>query len=141
MKSRFSYSLKKLDCKHPSYNHFSAKEVLISGFGEIYLSKLYICIDVYINLSLFIFICQIVHMGVHIYPCIYTLIGLPWLENPASTSMWHTEHWTAVLTLLGLISSAYRDLHHWRSNQQPQTAELKLCHWATGPYRAEAKPN
>ena len=26
------------------------------------------------------------------------------------------KHWTAVSTLLGLISSVYRDLHHWRSN-------------------------
>ena len=35
----------------------------------------------------------------------------------------HSEHWTAVSTILGLISSAHRDLHHWRSNQQPQYAE------------------
>ena len=44
----------------------------------------------------------------------------------------HTEHWTAVSTLFGLISSAHRDLHHWRSNQQPQYAEaetLPLGHW------------
>ena len=26
------------------------------------------------------------------------------------------------LTLLGLISSVYCDLHHWRSNQRPQIA-------------------
>ena len=37
--------------------------------------------------------------------------------------MWLTEHWTAFSIVLGLISSAYRDLHHWRSNQQPQYAE------------------
>ena len=36
----------------------------------------------------------------------------------------YTEHWTAVSTLLGLISSAYCDLHHGRSNQ-PQNAETK----------------
>ena len=35
------------------------------------------------------------------------------------------KHWTAISTLLGLISSVYRDLHHWRSNQQPQIAEPK----------------
>ena len=35
----------------------------------------------------------------------------------------HVKHWTAVSTLLGLISSAHRDLHHWGSNQQPQYAE------------------
>ena len=39
--------------------------------------------------------------------------------------MRHTEHRTAVSTLLGLISCAYRDLHHWRSNQQPQYAEAE----------------
>ena len=35
------------------------------------------------------------------------------------------QHWTAVSTLLGLISNAHRDLHHWRSNQQPQYAEAE----------------
>ena len=29
------------------------------------------------------------------------------------------KYWTAVSTLLDLISSAYRDLHHWISNQRP----------------------
>ena len=42
---------------------------------------------------------------IYIYIYIYILIELPWLENPASTSMQHTEYWTAVSTLLGLISS------------------------------------
>ena len=37
--------------------------------------------------------------------------------------------WTAVSTLLGLISSVYRDLPHWRSNQQSHNAEPKLYHW------------
>ena len=35
------------------------------------------------------------------------------------------EHWTAVLPLLGLISSARRDLHHWKQNQQQQYAEVE----------------
>ena len=30
------------------------------------------------------------------------------------------EHWTSVSTLLGLISSVYRNIHHWRSNQRLQ---------------------
>ena len=59
------------------------------------------------------------------YIYIYKIFELSWLENPANAYMWHTEHWTAVSTLLGLISSAYRDLHHWRSNQQPQNAEAE----------------
>ena len=52
----------------------------------------------------------------------YIFIELPCLENSVNTYMRNTEHCTAVSTLLGLISSAYRDLHHWRSNQQPQNA-------------------
>ena len=57
---------------------------------------------------------------------------LPWQENPAHTYTWHMEHWIAVSTFLGLISSAHRDLRHCRSNQQPQYAEtetLPLGYW------------
>ena len=39
------------------------------------------------------------------------------------------EHWTAVSSLLGFISSVYRNLHHWRSNQRPQIAVPKLHNW------------
>ena len=31
----------------------------------------------------------------------------------------------AVSTLLDIISSAHRNFHHWRSNQQPQNAEAE----------------
>ena len=41
------------------------------------------------------------------------------------------EHWIAVSTLLGLITSAHRNLHHQRSNQQPQYAETET-HKPTG---------
>ena len=37
----------------------------------------------------------------------------------------HVTYGTAVSTLLGLISSAYRDLQHKRSTKQPQNAEAK----------------
>ena len=57
-------------------------------------------------------------------------IELPWPENPANTYAWHTEHWIAVSTLLGLISSAYRDFHHWTLNKWLQIAEAKLYNWA-----------
>ena len=40
----------------------------------------------------------------------------------------HKKRWTAVSILLGLISSAHRDLHHWRSNHQPQAETLPLGH-------------
>ena len=53
------------------------------------------------------------------------IIELPWQENPANTYTRHTEHWTAVSTLLGLISSAHRYLYHRISNQQPQYAEAE----------------
>ena len=48
----------------------------------------------------------------------------------------HTKHWSAVSTLLRLISTAHRVLHHWRSNQQPQYVEaetLPLSHWFMPP--------
>ena len=41
------------------------------------------------------------------------------------------KHWTAVSTLLGLISSVYRNLHYRRSNQRPQIVEPKLHNWET----------
>ena len=37
----------------------------------------------------------------------------------------HSEHWTAISTLSGLSSSAHRDLHLWKSNQQPQYSEAE----------------
>ena len=55
--------------------------------------------------------------------------------------MRHTEHWTDVSTLLGLISSAYLDLYHWRSKQQPQNAETEtppLSHQSM-PHISDAK--
>ena len=51
------------------------------------------------------------------------------------------KHWTAISTLLGLISSVYRDFHLWRSNQWPQIAEPKLYNWTVGPYRTQVTPN
>ena len=51
------------------------------------------------------------------------------------------EHWTAVSTLLGLISSVYCNLHYWLSNQQPQIAVLKLYNWATSSYCTQVTPN
>ena len=51
------------------------------------------------------------------------------------------KQWTAVSTLLDLIKCVYRDLQHWRSNQQPQIAEQKLYNWATCPYRTQVTPN
>ena len=41
------------------------------------------------------------------------------------------KHWTAVSTLLGLISNVYRDLQPWRPNKRPQIAEPKLYNLAS----------
>ena len=46
------------------------------------------------------------------------------------------EHWTPVSTLLRLISSVYRNLHLWRSNQRPQIAVPKIYN-----YRTQVTPN
>ena len=46
------------------------------------------------------------------------------IRQTHACNIWN--HWTAVLISLGLISNAYCDLPHWRSNQRPQNAELKL---------------
>ena len=75
-------------------------------------------------------VCVCVYVYICIYLCIF--IELPWLENSANTYMRHREQLRAVSTLQVLLSSAYRNLHHWRSNQQAQKS--KLNHWATGPY-------
>ena len=49
------------------------------------------------------------------------------------------KHWTAVLTLLGLLSNVYRDLLHWKSNQQPQNAEPKLLNHQTTSHTSDPK--
>ena len=55
--------------------------------------------------------------------------------NEHGQKIWQTpthdipEHWAAVSTLLQLVSSVYCNLHHWRSNQRPQIAVLKLYNW------------
>ena len=46
------------------------------------------------------------------YLIILMKIELPWPENPGNTARDIRNHWTAVLTLLGLISSVYHDLPH-----------------------------
>ena len=51
------------------------------------------------------------------------------------------EHWAAVSTLLCLIYSVYRNLHHWRSNQRPKIVVPKLYNWATSSYHTQVTPN
>ena len=53
----------------------------------------------------------------------------------------HENTGQAVSTLLGLISSVYCDLHHWRSIQRPQIAEPKLYNWDNSPCRTQVTPN
>ena len=61
--------------------------------------------------------------------------------NPENTYVLHTEHWRAVSISLGLISSAYLDLRHWRLNQQPQDAEAETLHLGhrSKPHISDAK--
>ena len=66
-------------------------------------------------------------------------IELPWPENPPNT--YAREHWIDVSTLLGLISSIYRNLHHRRSNQRQQIAVPKLNNCANSSYCIQATPN
>ena len=49
--------------------------------------------------------------------------------------------WTAVSTLLGFISSVYRDFHHWRSSHRPQIAVPKLYNCATSCSGTQVTPN
>ena len=51
------------------------------------------------------------------------------------------NHWIAVSSLLGLISSIYTDIPDRRSNQRPQNAEPKVYHWAIGPHRTQVMLN
>ena len=80
--------------------------ILVSIYLFIYLSK-YTCQDWWESLSLYIYIYILYNRGIDII-----LIKLPQPENPANTHIRHMEHWTAVSTLLGLISSAYHNLYH-----------------------------
>ena len=83
------------------------------------------------------------HISLYIYIYIYIYI-INWIaltRKSGKHSIWHIEHWTAVLTLLGLISSVYHDLYHWRLNQQPQNPELKLYHWSSSPHCTQTMPN
>ena len=60
-------------------------------------------------------------------------------ENPPTHDI--QEPWTAVSTLLDLISCTYHNLHHWRLNQRLQIAVSKLYHWATSSYLTQVMPN
>ena len=80
--------------------------------------------------SWFLWIFQIVRYVldfVHIYIYIY---DKKICQTPTHNIQ---EHWIAVSTLLGLISSLYHNLH-LRSNQRPQIAVPKLYKWATSSY-------
>ena len=71
--------------------------------------KIYIYIYIYVNIYIYIYI----------YSC-----ELNYHDQKIRRTPTHDirEHWTPVSTWLGLISSVYRNLPHWRSNQWPQIA-------------------
>ena len=74
-----------------------------------------------------------------LYIYIYIYIFVNWITVTRKSSEHLRKHWTAVSTLLGLISSVYCDLHHCSSNQQPQIAEPKLYNWANISYTTDVK--
>ena len=85
------------------------------------------------------------------YKKAYDMVLQTWMIdcefNYHDQKIWRTlaydiwKHWTAVSTLLGLISSVYRDLLYWRSNQWPQNAEPKLYHWASNSHCTQVMSN
>ena len=80
---------------------------------------------------------------IYIYIYIYIYCKLKYHYQKIRRTPTHEirEHWASVSTLLGLISSVYRNLHHWRSNQRPQIAVPKLYDWATSSYRTQVTSN
>ena len=64
-----------------------------------------------------------------------------WITTTRKSTEHRREHWTAVSTLLCLISSVYRNFYYWRSNQRPQIAVPKLYNWANSSYHAQVTPN
>ena len=50
------------------------------------------------------------------------------------------KQWTAVLTLLGLISNVYGNPQHKRSNQRPQITEPKFYKLGNSSYRKQVSP-
>ena len=76
-------------------------------------------------------LCCVVLCCVVFFVCVFSLFNCE--LNFHDQNIWRTlthdirKHWTAFSTLLGLISTVYRDLHHWKSNQRPLIAEPKLC--------------
>ena len=104
---------------HKSTSLMSLSLLLLYIYIYIYIYIHLICIiSMYCTYYIYNFTCIIyIYIYIYIYHryykhIIFKYIKLPWPENPANTHMRHTEHWTGVSTLLGLISSAYHNLHH-----------------------------
>ena len=78
------------------------------------------------------------HICTYINMCIHQVEKLSIYDNIITRKLGKHSHGTyedctTVSTLFSLISCVYRDLQHWRSNQQPQHAKPKLFDWATSP--------
>ena len=68
-------------------------------------------------------------------------IELPWPENPENICTWHTETLDSWFDLIRSYQQCISCFPHWRSNQQPKNAELKLYHWATCPHHTQTMQN
>ena len=54
---------------------------------------------------------------------------------------WHTKQLDSCFNLITSHQQRILWSPHWKSNQQPQNAEPKLYHWATGPHCTQVIPN
>ena len=68
-----------------------------------------------------------------------------WITMTRKSSKHCMQHTKRLDSCFNLFRShqqyIHHDLPHWRSNQQPQNAEAKLYHWATGPHYTQAPSN
>ena len=107
------------------------------GHRTFTLHCIFICL---MFLSLYLFFEEVFNLI--LFQTITVLwIELPWPENLPNTCVRHTETLDSCFNLIGLISSVYHDLPHWRLNQQPQNAEPKLYYWAISSHRTQVMPN
>ena len=102
--------------------------------NHLFLLKLLIC-------DVFFFKKNSIKQGIYMVKNLYCKLNYHDQKIRQTPTYDKQKHWTAVLTLLGLISNVYHDLHHLRSNQQPQIAESKLYNWVNNPYFTQGMPN
>ena len=76
-------------------------------------------------------------------PCLFYGMSdfVNWITMTRKSCEHLCKHGTAVSTVLGFMSSVYRDIHHWTSNQRLQIAEPKLYNLVKSSYLKQVTPN